>query len=42
MKGVELTDKGLIVLKYADSIIRTYSTMTEELEAAGKGKKYKD
>lgn len=35
-KGVELTDKGLIVLKYADSIIRTYSTMLEELEAAGK------
>ena len=31
-KGVELTDKGLIVLKYADNIINTYKTMLQELK----------
>lgn len=31
-KGVEVTDKGLIVLKYADNIIRTYNTMLQELK----------
>jgi len=34
-KGVELTDKGLIVLKYADSIIRTYEAMMMELDSKG-------
>lgn len=33
-KGVELTDKGLIVLKYADNIIRTYDAMLENLKSA--------
>lgn len=33
-KGVELTDKGLIVLKYTDNIIRTYNTMLEHLQSA--------
>lgn len=33
-KGVELTDKGLIVLKYVDNIIRTYDTMLEHLKSA--------
>ncbi len=31
-KGVELTEKGLIVLKYADNIVRTYQSMTEHLD----------
>lgn len=31
-KGVELTEKGLIVLKYADNIVRTYETMMKQLE----------
>lgn len=30
-KGVELTDKGQIVYKYADSIVRTYDAMIEHL-----------
>lgn len=33
-KGVELTDKGLIVLKYVDNIIRTYNGMLEHLKSA--------
>lgn len=33
-KGVELTDKGLIVLKYVDNIIRTYDAMLENLKSA--------
>lgn len=32
-KGVELTDKGMIVFKYADNIIRTYNTMIEQLHS---------
>ena len=35
-KGVELTDKGMIVLKYADIIIRTYNSMLEELKTVEK------
>ncbi|MTI66079.1 MAG: LysR family transcriptional regulator [Firmicutes bacterium] len=31
-KGVELTQKGLIVLKYADNLVRTYEAMMEQLE----------
>ncbi|MFZ7121091.1 MAG: LysR family transcriptional regulator [Eubacteriaceae bacterium] len=31
-KGVELTEKGSIVLKYVDNIVRTYDTMLEHLE----------
>lgn len=33
-KGVELTEKGIIVLKYADNILRTYNTMLEQLQSA--------
>lgn len=33
-KGVELTDKGIIVLKYADNIIRTYDAMLAQLESS--------
>src|SRR5690554_4062345 len=36
-KGVELTDKGLIVFKYADNIIRTYNTMIEQLHSDEEG-----
>lgn len=32
-KGVELTDKGIIVLKYADNIVRTYEAMIEQLQS---------
>lgn len=32
-KGVELTEKGLIVFKYADNIVRTYETMIEQLQS---------
>ncbi len=39
-KGVELTEKGLIVLKYADNIIRTYETMLQELEQVDKKERY--
>jgi len=35
-KGVELTDKGMIVLKYADNILRTYDTMIEQLHSDSK------
>ncbi len=31
-KGVELTEKGSIVFKYADNILRTYEAMMEQLE----------
>ncbi|MBF7096235.1 LysR family transcriptional regulator [Alkalibacter mobilis] len=31
-KGVELTEKGAIVFKYADNIVRTYEAMVEHLE----------
>ncbi|EOD00821.1 LysR family transcriptional regulator [Caldisalinibacter kiritimatiensis] len=31
-KGVELTEKGLIVLKYADNLVRTYEAMMEHLK----------
>lgn len=31
-KGVELTEKGLIVLKYAENIMRTYDAMIEHLD----------
>ena len=31
-KGVELTDKGMIVFKYADNIVRTYDTMINHLQ----------
>lgn len=31
-KGVNLTPKGQIVLRYADNIIRTYETMLEQLQ----------
>jgi DNA-binding transcriptional LysR family regulator len=34
-KGVELTDKGMIVLKYTDNILRTYNTMMEQLKDEG-------
>lgn len=33
-KGVELTDMGMIVLKYANNIVRTYNKMQEELANA--------
>lgn len=33
-KGVELTDKGFIVLKYVDNIIRTYNAMLENLKCS--------
>ena len=33
-KGVELTDKGLIVLKYVDNIIRTYEAMLQHIKSA--------
>jgi len=39
-KGVELTEKGLIVLKYADNIIRTYETMLQELEQVDNKERY--
>ena len=32
-KGVELTQKGKIVLKYADNILRTYDTMLQHLQS---------
>lgn len=32
-KGVELTEKGMIVFKYTDNIIRTYETMIEQLQS---------
>ncbi|SKC90766.1 LysR family transcriptional regulator [Maledivibacter halophilus] len=35
-KGVELTEKGLIVLQYADNLIRTYEAMLEHLEQDSK------
>lgn len=35
-KGVELTEKGKIVLKYADNIIRTYEAMMEHLNEDSK------
>jgi len=35
-KGVELTEKGLIVLKYADNIVRTYEAMIEQLDEDSK------
>lgn len=31
-KGVELTEKGMIVFKYADNIVRTYETMLNQLQ----------
>ncbi|WP_352419287.1 LysR family transcriptional regulator [Proteiniborus sp.] len=31
-KGVELTDKGIIALKYADNIVRTYEAMIGQLQ----------
>lgn len=35
-KGVELTEKGQIVLKYADNLMRTYEAMMEHLEEDSK------
>lgn len=35
-KGVELTEKGSIVLKYVSNIVRTYETMLEQLEMDNK------
>ncbi|MBS4534151.1 LysR family transcriptional regulator [Clostridium sp. D2Q-14] len=35
-KGVELTEKGKIVLKYADNIVRTYEAMIEHLKEDSK------
>ncbi|MTI47199.1 LysR family transcriptional regulator [Sporosalibacterium faouarense] len=35
-KGVELTEKGSIVLKYADNLIRTYEAMMENLNEDSK------
>jgi len=35
-KGVKLTEKGLIVLKYADNIVRTYEAMIEQLDEDSK------
>lgn len=35
-KGVELTEKGLIVFKYADNIVRTYEAMIEQLDEDSK------
>lgn len=35
-KGVELTEKGLIVLQYADNLIRIYEAMIEQLEEDSK------
>ncbi|WP_461205795.1 LysR family transcriptional regulator [Clostridium sp. DL1XJH146] len=37
-KGVELTDKGLIVFKYVDNIVRTYDAMIQHLEQDSKEK----
>jgi len=34
-KGVELTEKGIVVLKYADNIVRTYDTMLDHLNEHG-------
>ncbi|MBZ2175022.1 LysR family transcriptional regulator [Schnuerera sp. xch1] len=38
-KGVELTEKGMIVLKYADNIVRTYDTMIEHLQSTNENMK---
>ncbi|MFZ7131697.1 MAG: LysR family transcriptional regulator [Eubacteriales bacterium] len=35
-KGVELTEKGTIVLKYVSNIVRTYETMLEHLDMDNK------
>lgn len=35
-RGVELTERGNIVLKYSENIIRTYNKMMEELAKQGK------
>ena len=32
-KGVELTEEGAIVFKYADNIVRTYETMIDHLKS---------
>ncbi len=37
-KGVQLTDKGLIVFKYVDNIVRTYDAMIQHLEQDSKDK----